>query len=44
MSKCSKCGGQLVFMDDSYEDNYSSGWYICGECHCDFSIEQVEGD
>lgn len=41
MKKC-KCGGELFFMDDSYEENYSSGWYACGECHEQYSIEEIE--
>lgn len=40
--KC-KCKEELVFLDDSYEDDSSSGYYVCGYCHRTYSVQDVEG-
>ena len=38
------CKHNWIFIDDSWEDDSSSGYYICSECDEMASIEQVEGD
>lgn len=40
---CKKCGGELVFLDFSYEDDYSSGFYVCSKCQKKFEVNEVEG-
>jgi transcription elongation factor Elf1 len=42
MDNCPFCNGKLVFMDTSYDDDSSQGFYVCGDCHEEFSIEEVE--
>ena len=41
--KCKECNSEVVFMDDSWEDDSSSGFYVCPECHEQYSIEEIEG-
>jgi len=40
--KCKECNSEVVFMDDSINDDSSSGFYLCPNCHEMFSIEEIE--
>jgi len=42
--KCKECNNEVVFIDDSWEDDSSTGFYVCSNCHEQYSIEEIENE
>ena len=43
--KCKECNNEVEFMDDSYRDDINNtGFYLCRNCHEQYSIEEIESE